>query len=263
MVAPIASSAEKSSQEALPPAYKIKSISQIEEDVYLIQGKTSSRKAVQKNRNMVILRRHVMGDQYELTLINPIRIEEDDMEELNKLGKIYSLIRLGSTIGECEDQYYLNKYSNAIRLAPGNASMKYKLPIHHLLTDHSFLLDERTQIFIFKGVKQPEAALLLRRPSGNILVTSESLQSDQPSRSMSFAKKSSKTRSEMIMSPMVIPPGWVKNMSTKQGGSLREEFERLSNLDFSRQVGASGNWVDSHAKESTVLAVNKYFRQSE
>jgi hypothetical protein len=258
MIAPIAS-AWKSSQ-ALPPAYKIKSISQIEDDVYLIQGKTSSSgKAVQKNRNMVVLRRHVMGNQYELTLINPIRIEEDDMEELNKLGKIYSLIRLGSTIGECEDQYYLNKYPNTIRLAPGNASNKSKLPIHHLLTDHSFLLDERTQVFIFIGVKKPEAFLLLRRPSGNILVTSESLKSDRPSRSMTFTKKSKK---KSDMSPMVIPSRWLKNMSTQQG-SLREEFERLSNLDFSRQVGASGKWVHSHAKESTVLAVNKSFRQAE
>jgi hypothetical protein len=259
MIAP-SKSARKSSQ-ALPPAYKIKSISQIEDDVYLVQGKTSgssSRKAVQKNRNMVILRRHVMGNQYELTLINPIRIEEDDTEELNKLGKIYSLIRLGSTIGECEDQYYLNKYPNTIRLAPGNASYKSKLPIHNLLADHSFLLDERTQVFVFKGVKRPEAALLLRRPSGNILVTSESLQSDQPCRNMSFTKKS-KIKS---MSPMVIPPRWLKNMSTKHG-SLREEFDRLSNLDFSSQVGASGNWAHSRAKESTVLAVNKYFRQAE
>jgi hypothetical protein len=255
MIAPIAS-VEKSSQ-ALPPAYKIKSISEIEDDVYLIQGKTSCRKAIQKNRNMVILRRHVIGNQYELTLINPIRIEENDMEELNKLGKIYSLIRLGSTIGECEDQYYLNKYPNAIRLAPGNASNTSKLPIHHLLTDHSFLLDERTQVFIFKGTSQPEAALLLQRPSGNILVTSESLESDQPSQGMSYFAKKSKVKSDML--PMVIPPSWLKNMSTKQG-SLRDEFERLSKLDFSRQVGASGKWVHSHAKESTVLAVNKCFR---
>lgn len=257
MITPIAS-ADKSSQ-ALPPAYKIMSISQIEDGVYLIQGKTSCRKTVQNNRNMVILRRHVMGNQYELTLINPIRMEEDDVEELNKLGKIYSLIRLGSTIGECEDQYYLNKYPNTIRLAPGNASYKSKLPIHHLLTDHSFLLDERSQVFIFKGTKHPEAALLLRRPSGNILVTSESLQSDQPSQRMSYFTKKSKIKSDMA--PMVIPTRWLKKMSTEQG-SLREEFKRLSNLDFSRQVGASGKWVHSHAKESTVLAVNKTFRQA-
>ena len=267
---------EISIRESTQPSssrYKIISIQQIDDDIYLIQGTISSKKILTKDRNMVVLRRHIMGNQYELTLINPIRLDEEGMEQLEQLGIVYMLIRLGPTVGATDDEFYIQKYPYCLRFAPGylrslssSASKKMKkreaafLPIHRILSEDSFLLDHRTDVFIFRDTIQPEAALLLRRKRGNILITSESLQSHQDgSAHFNLSMKMKSKREGMHDSSIVVSPRWLKKMSTKKD-SLREDFERLLRLDFTRHIGLSGNVVGGQVRESCVLAVEMAFQ---
>jgi hypothetical protein len=61
-----------------------------------------------------------------------------------------------------------------------------------------------------------------------------------------------------LESSVVISPAWLKAVSPKRG-ALRDEFERLLKLDFSKLIGGSGNLVTVEAKEATVIAVEIAF----
>lgn len=57
------------------------------------------------NRNMLILK-----NSNELTLVNPVRMSDDDLSKLDRLGELKRVFRLGDFHG-LDDPFYIDRYA--------------------------------------------------------------------------------------------------------------------------------------------------------
>lgn len=121
----------------------------------------------QHSRNMIIVR-----ENDSLSLINSVRLTEEGLQELDKLGSVRNIIRIGAFHGK-DDLFYLERYQASLWALPG---MKHE---HSHPTDMELTPDEPKpfsdcSVFIFENSREPEAILHVNRENG-ILVSCDSL----------------------------------------------------------------------------------------
>src|SRR5450631_480927 len=90
-----------------PPALPHDPIEKMFEDIYLVIGTSITPHEgvdIQHSSNMTIVRN---GE--ELTLINTIRLDDSGLKQLDALGKVKNIVRLGAFHGQ-DDAFYLNRY---------------------------------------------------------------------------------------------------------------------------------------------------------
>lgn len=203
---------------------------------------------------MVVLRHSAR----EITIINPVRLDAKGEQELESFGNVGHIFRLGGFPDDLPeimetDVYYLKRYPGAHLWA----CSAYPLSQGLLDEDKPAPLP-RMQVFTFRDTVRPETALLLQRQSGNILITSDVLQSQKYNRFINMPTRTAMKLGGFLESAIVVSPAWLKAMSPKRG-ALRDEFERLLKLNFTKLIGGSGNLVIAHAKEEVVMAVEIAF----
>ena len=112
------------------------------------------------------------------------------------------------------------------------------------------------ELFCFAGLKQNEAALLLRRGPG-LLITCDAIQNYGDYR---FNNLFARLMMPLIGFPKttIVGPMWVKAM-TPEGGNLASEFRRFLELDFDRLLSAHGSLLETGAHEACERAVDKMF----
>jgi hypothetical protein len=160
--------------------------------------------------------------------------------------------------GAYDDEYYIKTF-NAQLWTPGLSVYHPDLAPKPRVIDESTILPiPNAELFMFQDTKSPEAAILLKRDGGNLLIVSESLQCQWDNPFINMPTRLVMNFSGFMEFPIVISPRWLKNMTPKQG-CLKEDFERLLRLDFDKIIGASGNLVYKGAKEGVVLAVDSAF----
>lgn len=242
------------SDPKLPPAGKRKVVKRIDNNIFVVQATIRRNKFWKTNLNMVIIRQ---GE--ELTLVNAVRL--NDQSFLQQLGYVARVIRLGTSTPEADqhDLYYKNLHGAQI-WSPGIGD-NYQAPVDRIFDEETLLpFAYYSEIFLFKDTLEPEAALLLRPKGSNgsgILLTSEALQDQFHNELLSATAATAMNFSGMMESAVVIAPKWLKINQGKV--SLRDDFERLLRLDFSRIVSATGALVPSRGKEKAVIAVEKAF----
>ena len=95
--------------------------------VYFVQGTvklggSASPIPMTFGRNMTILRDNVSkGDHHELILFNTVRLDEETLTELDKLGTVTHIVKLACFHG-MDDPFYKERYPNAIVWAPKNTN---------------------------------------------------------------------------------------------------------------------------------------------
>ena len=143
------------------PAYPHDAVQEIADDVFAVRGSLLMNPLIRISRNMAVVRH-----AGELSLINPIRLNEAGIGALQRLGRISRILTLGALHG-IDDAWYREHFGVERWARPG--SRKYPL------TADCRLLDERqplpfpeAQLFCFHGT-QPESALLLRRSKGSLI----------------------------------------------------------------------------------------------
>ena len=224
-------------------------IEQIQTDVYMVRGEIKLNPLMTITRNMAIVRH-----DGELTLIDPIRLSPSEEKHLEQLGRVKRILRLGSLHG-VDDAYFADRY-DAELWAPGTSETHPK-PEPSLVWDESTPLPfPDAELFRFKGVKQPEGALLLRRERG-LLLTCDAIQH--------YGDYSHCNVVTRIVSPFIgfpkttiVGPIWVK-MMTPEGGSLESEFRRLLEREFDQLLAGHGTFLASGAHAACVRAVDKMF----
>src|SRR5690242_9886092 len=85
-------------------------------DVYFVVGTNKTRHAgmdLQTSRTMVVLR-----DDDVLTLVNTVRLTEQGLGELEKLGRVCNVVRLGAFHGR-DDPFYRDRYGATTWALPG------------------------------------------------------------------------------------------------------------------------------------------------
>ncbi len=219
-------------------------------DIYLLHGSFTLKPGVKISRNMVIL-----NNGGELTLVNPVRMNEQGLAELDQLGTVTNLVRLGAYHG-VDDAFYRNRYSCDYWAQDGH-SVYPKLTPTRIIEDGTSGPVPGSEFFSFSQGKQPEAALLLH--SQRLLLTCDALQYyDRLTRFSWLAK--------LIFIPLGferglnIGPIWLKFMR-EGGGDLKADFRRLEQLDFDSVIGAHGAYMPSGAKKALTAQIRKYFRR--
>ena len=224
-------------------------IEEIQPDVFMVRGCIKMNALMTITRNMAIVRH-----AGELTLVDPIRLSAAEEQRLEALGAVKRILRLGPFHG-VDDAYYMDRYGAEL-WAPGPSSA-YPEPKPTLTFDASTQLPfPDAELFCFQGLKQPEAALLLRRGAG-LLITCDAIQhygdyryNNLPARLVMPFVGFPKTT--------IVGPMWVK-MMTPEGASLESEFRRLLGLEFDRLLTGHGSLLETGAHAACERAVDKMY----
>jgi len=214
---------------------------QIAEDVFVVHGCVKPSAVVRFTRNMAIVR-----DKNELTLINPVRMDDAGLAELDKLGKVAHIMRLAPSHG-MDDPFYVDRYNAEFWSLEGGTT--YTEPkITQPLVEGGVLPFSNAKLFVFKHMHEPEAAILLERSqerARGMLLTCDAIQS--------YASYPHTNWLARKILPLIgftqetlIPKMWLKLAVQNQEG-IKAEFERLLELDFEQLLSGHGTFVEKNA----------------
>ena len=214
---------------SFPPAYPHLPIEPIGDDLFMARGSIQMRSILRLSRNMAIVR-----SGGELSLINPIRLSESGLRDLDALGRVTHILRLGGAHGS-DDPFYVDRYKASFWCQEGGT--RYRAPaIDHVLTDGG--------------------ALVLTAGKG-VLLTCDAVQT--------YADFSNSNLLARLLLPFLgftkttlIGPIWLK-AATPAGGSLRGDFERLLTLPFDALLAAHGTFLKTGAHTAVERAFAKAF----
>tara|TARA_B110000858_G_scaffold198493_1_gene265705 strand:- start:6042 stop:6764 length:723 start_codon:yes stop_codon:yes gene_type:complete len=233
------------------PIYPHGNVEEIADDLFMLRGSIKMNPLVRITRNMGIIKN---GD--ELSLINPLRVNEKVEAQIAKLGKIKHIIRLGCFHG-VDDPYYVEKFGAQMWAQLGGTT--YAVPkIDKELDSIAPLPFEDGEIFEFAGTTQPECALLIRRGTGT-LFTCDAIQNYG---NYSYNNIPAKILLPFIGFPRatIVGPMWLK-YQTQEGETLELEFRRLLELRFDKLLAAHGTLLETGAHAAVEKAINKVFEK--
>ena len=225
---------------------------QIAEDLFVVHGCVRLSAVARFTRNMAIVR-----DQGQLTLINPVRMDDTGLLNLEALGEVSHVLRLGPMHG-MDDPFYVDRYDADFWSFEGGTT--YTTPtIAHTLVEGGALPFPDAGLFAFSHMTEPEGAILLERAPG-VLLTCDAIQS--------YATPPHRPHTNLLtqlIMPLrgfpretLIGPMWMKFLVEDQKG-MRSEFERLLKLDFDQLLSAHGTFITKNAHAEVERAFGKTF----
>jgi len=196
----------------------------------------------QFSRNMTVVR-----EGESLTLINTVRLDEAGLGQLDELGKVENVVKIGSFHGY-DDPFYVDRYGAKLWAFEG-------MTHEGGLTTDAVLEPGRTpfggcQVFVFETSKTKEGLLLIER-EGGILVSCDALQ-NWAEVDRFFSDESAKQMTEFgFIQPANIGPGWRRSAEPQ-----KSDFDRVEALPFRHLVSAHGTVLrdDAHAQLSATFA---------
>lgn len=234
---------------SFPPAYPHLPIEPIGDDLFMARGSIQMRSILLLSRNMAIVR-----SGGELSLINPIRLSESGLRDLDALGRVTHILRLGGAHGS-DDPFYVDRYKASFWCQEGGT--RYRAPaIDHVLTEGGALVFGGARLVNFRAASFPECAPVLTAGKG-VLLTCDAVQT--------YADFSNSNLLARLLLPFLgftkttlIGPIWLK-AATPAGGSLRGDFERLLTLPFDALLAAHGTFLKTGAHTAVERAFAKAF----
>lgn len=230
------------------PAHPHDDICCLYPNVFMVRGSIRMGPGMRMNRNMLIIRH-----AGELSLINPVRLSVSGLKQLDALGKVKRVLRLGDFHG-LDDGFYLHRYQCEFWAQPGQDTYPRPQPTH-LIRETGDSPLPNTEFFIFRTARYPEAALLINEHK--LLITTDSVQYHEDWHYFSgFTKWVFKLLG--FKTGLNIGPPWRKRVSSK-GASLKDDFEQLLLLNFDALVAAHGSHLASGAKALLQKEVERVF----
>jgi hypothetical protein len=233
--------------DTLPGIEPHEDIEKMFDDVHWVSGSVVFKPLIRLTRTMTIIRH-----DGKLTLINAVRLNDKARADLDALGKVENVVRVG--IHGMDNAWYKREYGAKLWGLPG---VKHA---HGAAADEELSVDNlpfpNSRLFVFEHTTGKECALLLET-NGGILLTCDSVQNWEHTRGVSLAGKLV-TRLMGFMKPAQIGPPWRK-MNTPEGGSLLPDFERMLKLDFKHLVAGHGVPLKDVAKEKLTETVARVY----
>lgn len=227
--------------EALPHGH----IEQLGDDVFYVMGSNVivfDGMRIQASRTMTVIR-----ENKELTLINSIRLSDEGLNELAKLGRIKNVIRLGAFHGR-DDAFYQRAFGAKLWAMPemekshgevfNNDLSKLQLPFLH------------GRVIAFKSTKYQEALLLIEK-LGGILVSCDSIKNWQDQDPYFDDATFAMMKTLGSIGKARIDLTWLRAMRPS-----RQEIEALAHEKFSTLISAHGFPLTSDAQESVRASVS-------
>ncbi len=233
--------------QSFPRAQRHGPIEQILTDIFVVYGSMRMAPLMRIGRNMVICR-----DGDRLTLLNPIRLSAAGEAELEKLGRVTDVVRLGFFHG-LDDAYCVHRFGARFWCQPGSNHYAEPSP-DAVLNEEAALPIRAARVITFRATRAPEAVVCIER-DGGLLVTCDSLQHYAgPSRATLVAR--------LVMrwfgytQATQVSPLWLKYMRSA-GGDLQADFDRILECEFERLISAHGALLDRQAHAAAAQAVGR------
>jgi hypothetical protein len=122
----------------------------------------------QFSRNMTVVR-----DERDLTIVNSVRLDEDGLSQLDALGTVRNVVRIGDMHG-LDDRFYLDRYGATFWAMP-NMGIEEGVTVDKELVPGGEMPFNGCTLFDFRTTQRPEGILRLDR-DGGIMIACDSLQ---------------------------------------------------------------------------------------
>jgi len=198
------------------------------------------------SRNMIIIR-----DHDRLSLINTVRLNDGGLAELDALGRVENIIRIGAFHGR-DDAFYLARYHAKLWALKGMQHNNNRLADVFLIPNDKMPFPD-CSIFIFETSEHPEGILHIAQ-QGGILIACDSiknwLKADQ-----FFSPESAKLYEEQgFFGIASISNVWKQACKVKPS-----DVKRLKSLKFQHLISAHGDPLMDTAYEDIAKTIMKEY----
>jgi hypothetical protein len=235
--------------DQFPPALSHRAIEEVFPNVFFVSGAMET--VLQDmdwkfSRNMTVVR-----DGERLIILNSVRLTDEGLAELDKLGKVTDVVRLGSLHGR-DDPFYVDHYDAEYWAMPG---MEHEtgLKATQTLTPDGPLPISDASFFDFRTTKLPEGIMRLDRVGG-ILIACDALQNWHGPDEF-FSDSSRELMTNMgFFTPANLGPLWVQ-AAEPEG----DDFARLKKLSFKHALCGHGEPLRDTAQEDYTATFKRIF----
>lgn len=238
-------------EQTFAPVRRHGPIVQIAEHLWQVEGTYPVAFGMTITRNMTIVRQ-----QTELTLINTVRLDPPTLAQLQDLGRVRHVVKLGHFHGE-DDPFYVRTFSAQL-WAQAGAKTAAGLAIDHVIDQQGAVPFSQgdPSWFVFRNAKLPEAALFLGESKA--LITCDSVQNWLPGLpGCSWFARFMMPKMGFSTGPL-IGPFWRKYMKI-EGRPLRDDFLRLCELPIEKVLVAHGSPIERTGCEAIRQATQTAF----
>ena len=227
-------------------------IEKIFDNIYYIIGTSIAHHedaVIQHSSNMTIVRN---GD--ELTLINTISLDHEGLKQLDALGTVKNIVRLGAFHGQ-DDEFYRQRYNAKLWTLQGmkddcGGGDYTKIDVE--MTVGGLMPFPGCSLFIFESASFPEGVLHLTR-EGGILITCDSVKNWLSADSFFNAETAKMHQESESIGPANIG-FWTNACHVKSS-----DFSRLIQLSFRHLLSAHGEPLLNNAYEQLTLSIKSQF----
>ncbi|GGB93588.1 hypothetical protein GCM10011352_19550 [Marinobacterium zhoushanense] len=234
--------------DQFPPALSHGSVEEVFPDVFFVSGAMETvlqGMDWQFSRNMTVVR-----DGERLILVNSVRLNDEGLAELDRLGRVTDVVRLGCLHGR-DDEFYVQRYGAQYWAMPG---MEHEAGLEaRTLTPDGPLPISDASLFQFQTTQLPEGILRLDR-AGGIVIACDALQ-NWLSPDEYFSNSSRELMQNMgFFTPANLGPVWAQ-AAAPQG----DDFTRLKSLSFKHALCGHGEPLRDTAHEDYLATFNRMF----
>ncbi len=227
-------------------------IQKIFHDIFFVIGTSITHHGehvIQHSSNMTIVRR---GD--ELTLINTIRLNEKGLQQLEGLGMVKNIIRLGAFHGQ-DDAFYRNRYRAKLWSLKGMKEECGQGTDSEM--DVEIVPNGQTPFsgccfYVFETSSCPEAVLHIDQ-EGGILVVCDCVKNWLSPDQFFSATTAQAHQQEGMIGPANIA-FWCNACGVK-----RSDFSKLLSLSFQHLLSAHGEPIRKNAHELLSISVKRQY----
>jgi len=227
-------------------------IEQLGPDLFIVRSQFRVAPLCLTTRTMTIVR-----TGQDLVLINGVRLTEQGHRQLDALGRVRHVIKLGDAHA-ADDPFLVDHYGATLWALTG-ARHKLGLQTERVLSEDG-PLPLSAELIALRHSKHPEGVLRLDTPGGTV-ITCDAAQNHADDRHYSPM-----TRACLgplgYRRPAAISLPWKWAMSVPGGPSLREDFARILDWDFDDLVTGHGPALRGGARAHLQASVDHTLPQS-
>lgn len=214
-------------------------ITEVFTDVFFVLGQSKFElqdNTAQFTRSMTVIR-----DGKSLTLVNTLRLDDDGLQALDRLGKVENIIRLAANHGR-DDAFYSDRYDAPVWALEGAVQARPVKNVTTLIAGDTGPVKDATTL-VYESIAAAEAVLCLHR-SGGILIAGDSLQNlTGPNEFFDDATAATLQKGGFFKRGN-IGPAWRANLQPD-----RADFDRILALEFKHLLPAHGDPLLEEAHE--------------
>ena len=201
----------------------------------------------QFSRNMIIVR-----ESGSLSLINPVRLDDEGLAELDSLGTVANVVRTGSMHGS-DDAFYLDRSGATYWAMPGMPAGDGPKVDKELSVDGEMPFGD-CSLFEFHTTKLPECILRLDR-EGGIMISCDSLQNWVEPDQYFLAETIETMRPMGFFTPANLGPAWMHVNEPKA-----PDFVRLKQVPFKHALCGHGSPLRDTAQAAYHATFERIFQ---